>query len=216
VVFVDRPPVGLLADAVLTDNSHAAEVATQHLLDHGHRRVVYLGDDLSIATAQQRRAGYTASMRRAGLAGMVHHVDDLRSDRDAHTAIEALMALDEPPTALFAAQNMVTLGALRALHDLDLQHRVALVGFDDLALADLVVPGLTLMAQDPVRIGTLTATRVFERLDGDSSPVSTQIVPATLLVRGSGEIPRRHPAPDLRPRRRPPRDRRDAARAVTG
>jgi len=194
VVFVDRPPVGLLADAVLTDNQHAAEVATQHLLDHGHQRVVYLGDDLTIVTAQQRRAGYTASMQRSGFAGLVSYVDDLRSERDAHAAIEALMALDEPPTALFAAQNMVTLGALRALHDLGLQHRVALVGFDDLALADLVVPGLTVMAQDPVRIGTLAATRVFERLNGDTSRESTQIVPAALLVRGSGEIAPHAPA----------------------
>lgn len=188
VVFVDRPPVGLLADAVLTDNQHAAEVATQHLLDHGHQRIAYLGDDLAIATAQQRRAGYTVAMQRAGLGGLTRYRDDLRSERDAHAAIEALLATDEAPTALFAAQNLVTLGALRALHDLGLQRRVALVGFDDLALADLVEPGLTVMAQDPIRIGTLAATRVFQRLDGDTSQEDTQVVPATLVVRGSGEI----------------------------
>lgn len=188
VVFVDRPPVGLLADAVLTDNRHAAEVATQHLLDHGHRRVVFLGDDPAIATAQLRRSGYTATMKRAGLTGFARHVDDLRSEREAHAAVTSLLGADEPPTAIFAAQNLVTLGALRGLHDLGRQHQVALVGFDDLPLADLVEPGLTVMAQDPVRIGTLAATRVFERLDGDTSREDTQIVPATLLVRGSGEI----------------------------
>lgn len=194
VVFVDRPPVGLLADAVLTDNRHAAEVASQHLLDHGHRRLVFLGDHPAIATAQQRRAGYTTTMERAGLADLARYVDDLRSEREAHAAVQALMSSDEPPTAIFAAQNLVTLGALRGLHDLGLQHRVALVGFDDLPLADLVEPGLTVMAQDPVRIGTLAATRVFQRLDGDISPEDTQVVPAVLLVRGSGEIRPTEPA----------------------
>lgn len=194
VVFVDRPPVGLLADAVLTDDRHAAEVATQHLLDHGHRRLVFLGDDPAIATAQQRRSGYTATMARAGLAGLARYVDNLRSEREAQVAVQALMSSDEPPTAIFAAQNLVTLGALRGLHDLGLQHRVALVGFDDLPLADLVQPGLTVMAQDPGRIGTLAATRVFQRLDGDTSREDTQVVPAALLVRGSGEIRPAEPA----------------------
>lgn len=194
VVFVDRPPVGLLADAVLTDNRHAAEVATQHLLDHGHRRVVFLGDDATITTAQQRRLGYTATMERAGAGRLARYVDDLRSEREALAAVVSLMDSDEPPTALFASQNLVTLGALRGLHQLGLQHRVALVGFDDLALADLVQPGLTVMAQDPVRIGTLAATRVFERLDGRASREDTQIVPATLVVRGSGEIAPPDPA----------------------
>jgi len=188
VVFVDRPPVGLLADAVLTDNRHAADVATSHLLAHGHRRLAHLGDDLRIATAQERRAGFTAAVARAGVAGAARHLDDLRSERDAYAAARAVLTSDQPPTALFAAQNLVTLGVLRALHDLGRQHEVALVGFDDLPLADLVDPGLTVMTQDPVEIGTRAATRVFERLDGDTSRESTSIVPATLVVRGSGEI----------------------------
>jgi LacI family transcriptional regulator len=84
---------------------------------------------------------------------------------------------------------MITIGAIRTLHELGHQHRVALVGFDDVMLADVISPGLTVMAQDPVRIGTLAAERLFDRIDGDTSTARTLVVPTRLIVRGSGEIP---------------------------
>ena len=80
------------------------------------------------------------------------------------------MAEPDPPTALFTSQNLVTLGALRALHHLGLQDQVAQVGFDDFALSDLLRPGITVLAQDPARIGAIAAERIFARLDGDTSP----------------------------------------------
>ena len=98
------------------------------------------------------------------------------------------MASPRPPTALFTSQNMITIGAVRALHELRLQHAVAIVGFDDFLLGDVLDPGITVMAQDPARIGTLAAERVFARMDGDTSPAATIVVPTALLVRGSGEI----------------------------
>ncbi len=103
-----------------------------------------------------------------------------------------------PPTALFTSQNVITIGAVRALHHLGRQHEVALIGFDDLILADALDPGVTVMAQDPNRMGTLAAERLFARLDGDRSPAETYIVPGRLIVRGSG----RDPAPRLSPARR--------------
>ena len=99
------------------------------------------------------------------------------------------MQLDNPPTALFTSHYLVTLGAIRALHDLHLEQRVALIGFDDIALADLVRPAVTVMAPDPTQIGTIAAERIFARLDGDTSRVQTVVVPAKLIARGSGEIP---------------------------
>jgi LacI family transcriptional regulator len=116
------------------------------------------------------------------------HVDDLRTQQAADAAVRYLMASPAPPTALFTSQNMITIGAVRALHSLRLQHTVALVGFDDFALADVLEPGITVMAQDPTRIGTIAAERVFARMDGETSPASTTVIPTALLVRGSGEI----------------------------
>jgi LacI family transcriptional regulator len=188
IVFVDRPPVGLLADAVLTDNLEAAVLATEHLLAAGHRRIAHLADELTISTARDRSEGFATAMGQAGAASSASQVDGLRSEAEAEAAVRTLLAVADPPTALFTSQNLVTVGAIRALHGLGLQHKVALVGFDDLLLADLLDPGVTVVAQDPTRIGTLAAERLFSRLDGDTGAEETFVVPATLLARGSGEI----------------------------
>ena len=190
IVFVDRPPIGVLADAVLTDNFEAAFSATQHLIGHGHRRMAHLGDELTIATARERRRGFRKALEAAGLPSVEgQHTDNLRSAAEAFAAVQRLMRSPRAPTALFTAQNLVTVGAIRALHQLGLQHRVAMVGFDDLILADVLKPGITVVAQDPARIGTIAAQRMFSRLDGDTSTEQTVIVPSRLIARGSGEIP---------------------------
>jgi LacI family transcriptional regulator len=187
IVFIDRPPVGLLADAVLTDNYGGAAAATRHLIGRGHRRIAHLGDELAITTARERRRGFDEAMLAAGLANS-RHSDNLRSEREAYQAVQRLLASDEPPTALFTSQNLVTIGALRALHDLGRQHEVALIGFDDIPLADLISPGVSVLAQDPAEIGRLAADRVFARLDGTAGPETTTVLLSRLIERGSGEI----------------------------
>jgi LacI family transcriptional regulator len=180
----------VLADAVLTDNFEAAFRATQHLIRQGHRRMAHLGDELTIATARERRRGFREALKAAGLASADgQHADNLRSAAEAFAAVQRLMRSPLAPTALFTSQNLVTVGAIRALHQLGLQHRVAMVGFDDLILADVLNPGITVIAQDPARIGALAAEWLFRRLDGDTSAEQTVIVPSRLITRGSGEIP---------------------------
>lgn len=187
-VFVDREPSPLLADAVVSDNRGGAGEAVRHLLRHGCRTVAYLGDDLGIATARQRFLGFRDALAAAGLdaAGAVA-VHGLRTAREAKRAAAELLASD-PPDGLFTSQNLVTLGTVGALHALGLQHEVALVGFDDVALADLLRPGLTVMAQDPAALGRLAAQRLFDRVDGDASPPAVLTVATRLLPRGSGEL----------------------------
>jgi LacI family transcriptional regulator len=189
LVFVDRPPIGLLADAVISNNYEAAVEATRHLISRGHRHIAHLGDEPATSTARGRRCGFTDAMSEAGLIDTSRQANALRSEQEAYAAVHGLMQLDSPPTALFTSHYLITLGAIRALHDLQLEQRIALIGFDDIMLADLVRPAITVMAQDPARLGTLAADRLFARLDGDSSPVQTVVVAATLIARGSGEIP---------------------------
>ncbi len=193
IVFVDRPPVGLLADAVLSDNYDASVAACRHLLDRGHRRIAHLSDELTISTARERSRGFADAVGPtiAASGARAWHEHNLRTEAEARQAVHRLMSEPDPPTALFASQNIVSVGAIRALHQLGLQHEVALVGFDDLLLADMLQPAVTVMAQNPTLIGRLAAERAFARLDGDQSPVETTVVPATLLIRGSGEIPPR-------------------------
>jgi LacI family transcriptional regulator len=188
-VFVDRPPNHLDADAVVAANRSGAADGVRHLLASGHRRIGFLGDLATISTASDRFAGYVDAVERAGLAVDASIVRrDLRGGDAARDAVEELLHLSAPPTAFFAAQNVLGIGAFAALRGLRRQFDVALVGFDDFPLADLLDPGVTVVAQDPAAIGRLAAEILFRRLDGDGSPTTIQVVPTRLIIRGSGEI----------------------------
>ena len=103
----------------------------------------------------------------------------------------ALFRRHDPPTALFTAQNMVTIGAVRALHRMGLQRLVGVVGFDDFLTADLISPPVTVVAQDPARIGRTAAGLLFSRMAGEAEAPRTHLVPTVLIPRGSGELPPR-------------------------
>jgi LacI family transcriptional regulator len=189
-VFVDRRPSGVDADSVTVDNRAGARLATRHLLDVGHRRIAFLGDLARIDTATTRALGFTETMREAGVDGVGDLVRlDLRSPALAEAALCALMAQPDPPTAVFAGRNDLSIGAVRALRQLGLSRRVAVVGFDDFPLADVLDPPLTVVRQDVGRVGNEVGRLLFGRLDGDtSSPVHVVLEPV-LVQRGSGEIP---------------------------
>ncbi len=192
VVFVDREPAGVASDTVVSDNLEGAAVATRHLLERGHRRLAYLGDRAEIRTAQARRRGFLDELGLAGIATRdIPVVENLHDIETARLAALALLERDDPPTAIFSAQNLVTIGVLHALRESGLQHAIALVGFDDVPLADLLEPGVTVVAQNPQEIGRIAAERVFARLDGDAGPAVRTVVPTRLIERGSGEIPPR-------------------------
>jgi len=188
LVMVDRP-AGELTDAVVSDNRAGAARATTHLLRRGHRRIAFLGDLHDIYTARERRAGYRDALAAAGVSDDDALArSDLRSSDAAHRAAIDLLTGPEPPTALFSGQNLLTVGAVRALRELELQHQVALVGFDDVELGELLEPAITVVAQDPAGIGRTAAERLFARIDGDTSPADVHVVPTRLIPRGSGEI----------------------------
>jgi LacI family transcriptional regulator len=189
VVFVDRPPGFIDADVVLSDHAGGARTASAHLLAAGHRRIGYLGDRRRIHSASERLRGHTEALAAAGVAfdpALVRM--ELRDSAMAARAADELLTGDDPPTAIFAAQNLITLGAVAALRARGLQHEVALVGFDDLPLAEAVDPGLTVVAQDAYGVGRAAAETLFARLDGDHEPTRTVVLPTTLIARGSGEI----------------------------
>ncbi|MFJ9909395.1 LacI family DNA-binding transcriptional regulator [Streptomyces sp. NPDC101152] len=189
MVFVDREPSLLDADAVVSDNRQGAITAVDHLRKAGHRRIAYLGDRVTISTAAQRFDGYRHALELAHLEyddEIVRHVGS--SEGAAIAATEELLALPNPPTALFTSQNFVTIGAVRALRALGLQDRVAHLGFDDFPLADILSPGISVIAQDIEELGRTAAEMLFRRLDGDESPTTTVTVPTRLIERGSGEI----------------------------
>ncbi len=184
VVFVDRTPTGFTGDTVVSTNISGAAGAVRHLVARGHRRIAFLGDHRRLSTAHDRHLGYLRALGRQ--AGPVVH--DLHDPTAAERATIAMLRGPDPPTAIFAAQNTITIGAVRALRRLGRQHAVALVGFDDFPLADLLDPPVTVVAQDPSRMGRTAAAALFERIDGHDGPPREIRIPTTLIPRGSGEL----------------------------
>jgi LacI family transcriptional regulator len=190
VVFVDRPPRGLAADAVLATNTEGAREAVLHLAGHGHTEIAFLGDEAAISTVGERLTGYRRALAERGLPERPGRVAlDLPDPESAARAVAAMLDSAHPPTALFTAQNLVTIGAIQTLQERGLHQDVAVVGFDDFPMADLLAPRVTVVAQDVMRIGTLAVQRLFERIAGDDGAPEEKRVPTSLIVRGSGEIP---------------------------
>lgn len=187
VVFVDRPPSGLAADAVLLDNVSGARNAVEHLVRQGHRRIAVVGDHEHVYTVRERVRGYREALTARGIdvdEGLIRLSRHLAPEASA--AVHELFALPDPPTAIFTLNNRGTAGVLRALRD----RRVlaAVVGFDDFEFADMLVPAATVVWSDPGEMGRVAADRLFSRLAGDTGPAQRLVLPTRLVIRGSGEI----------------------------
>ncbi len=189
-VFADRPPRLLAADTVVADNRGGAAAGVRYLLERGHRSIGYVGDLRSITSAQERFQGYLDALAEAGLPldpALVRH-DAHSLDRAKASCLE-LLAAKNPPSALFTAQNRITIGAVHALRALGLHESVALLGFDDFELADLLQPAVTVVAQDPAAMGKLSAELLLKRVAGDKSAPQTHVTPTRLITRESAELP---------------------------
>jgi LacI family transcriptional regulator len=185
-VFLDRPPDGLDADAVLIDNAGGARAAGEHLLRGGHRRIALIADLARMAPQRGRIDGFVAAMDTAGNDAWEPYLrTDVHDVRRAEQTVRELLELDPAPTALFTTNNRLTTGALRALRDHP--DPPALVGFDDFDLADVI--GTTVVAHDAVAMGREAARLAFQRISGDRGPAQTVIISTTVIARGSGERP---------------------------
>jgi LacI family transcriptional regulator len=187
VVFIDRPPKKLRADTILLDNFGGARRAVGHLLARGHCRIALVGDLPWVFTTAERVRGYRAALAEAGLP-----VDEdlvrvgCHDSASAEKTVRELLALERPPTAVFAGNNRITFGVLAAFAGL--QRPPALVGFDDFELATLLSPPVTVVAYDPVELGRRAARLICTRLDGAGGPPRRIVLPTEVVPRGSGEV----------------------------
>ena len=185
VVFTDRPPGRIAADTVLSDNVGGSRKATAHLIAGGHRRIGYLGDNPDIFTARERHKGYLEAMAGAGVPVPEAWIAmDPPTKGRVWADLERMLAGPEPVTALVCGNNRISVLALHALVSLDVT--LAMVGFDDFELADLL--RVTVVAQDPAELGRRAADLLFQRMDGDSAPPRRIVIPTRLVRRGSGEL----------------------------
>jgi LacI family transcriptional regulator len=193
VVFLDRPGVGLVTDSIVSSNRAGAQEGVAHLIAHGHRRIGFVGDlPPKLYTRRERQAGYRSALLEADIPYDRALVANAHDQSGAEAATAQLLGLADPPTALFAGNNIMALGIVAELAR-SKRKEVAVVAFDDVALAEALEPALTVVAQDAEELGRVAATTALARLDGDRGRARTLTVPTRLIVRGSGEQPA--PAP---------------------
>ncbi|MDQ7820653.1 MAG: LacI family DNA-binding transcriptional regulator [Armatimonadota bacterium] len=188
VVLVDRRVRGVRTDTVLVDNRAGARAAVGHLLRLGHRRIGIISGPRHIFTARERLAGYVEALREAGVT--VDHRLVLEGNFKAdsgYTLAEQMVNLPHRPTAVFTANNLMTLGALLRFKELGVRipQEMAVVGFDDMPWAPILTPPLTAVAQPSYDLGVAAARLLLQRLRETRTPPQTVVFQPRLIVRES-------------------------------
>lgn len=186
IVFIDRPQGNLEADTITLDDYGGARAATEHLVAYGHRRIAVLAQSLRIYTMTERYRGYRDALTEAGIEFDPTLEAHAETAEEANAATLDLLAADPPPTAVFCANNRMSVGTVGALGE---QRRyVAVVGFDDIELAGALAMPLTVVRADAAELGTAGAEMLIKRMDGWDDPPQKVVLPTALIERGSGEI----------------------------
>lgn len=185
VVALDRPLEGVDVDTTTVDNVTGAREAVGRLTSAGHRRIAVIGNDGRLWTLKRRYEGYVQALEAAGLLVDPRLVVlDAGDASGAQRAMERLLDVADPPTAVFVVQHMAGRGAMRAIRARGLDLDLAI--FDEMVDTDLLVtPPLVVAASGPDRLGSLAASMTLERLDGLTGP--PRHVRLTALLLGPGE-----------------------------
>lgn len=183
VVALDRPADGVSTDTVVVQNRAGTLKAIEHLIQvHGHRRIAFIGGGEHLYTTRKRLKGYREALKMTGLEELCRvGATDIAS---AAWATREMMELPEPPTAIFAINNLITVGVLQALEQAGLQvpQDVGLIGFDDFELAAVLHPRLTLVRQPATELGRRAAWLLFDRLEGRWPRQPRRLVLETELI----------------------------------
>ena len=173
VVLASRHLPNAGVDYVVVDSRHGANLAVDHLIGHGHSRIAYIGGPRSIVQFQERLRGYKEALARAGIPAadeLCIEPDGLRID-DGSVALRALMALREPPTAIFAATDNLAFGVLRACYERGwpVPEKMALIGFDNVPFGEIAFCPLTSVDGHGLEIGRRATQLLIERITAAES-----------------------------------------------
>ena len=175
--------------SVTVDNPHGGHLATQHLIDLGHRRIAYANGPAYISSSEGRLTGYHQALIEAGIPPELDLVVPGTGRTEAgEQALRTLVALAEPPTAVFCYNDVTAIGLLRAAREagLSVPQDLSVVGFDDIPFASYSYPSLTTVAQPKFEMGKQAMQMALVLMSAsNSSEVSDIVVKGQLIVRGS-------------------------------
>lgn len=187
VVLADRR-LDIECDIVVVDNVEGAYQMTRHLLEMGHTRIGIITGPMGVATSAERIEGHRRALVEAG----VEICDDLVMEGDyrqpsGHERALEFLRMPSPPTAVFACNDLMAVGALSAIEEAGLMvpNDVAVVGFDDIAIASAVKPRLSTMAQPMYEIGVIASRMLIGRIKSPTKPYQTVVLQPQLVIRES-------------------------------
>jgi len=188
VVCVDRLPPNWDGDTVTCDNIEGGRKATRYFIEHGHRSIAIITGPLFLTNAQDRLEGFQQAMLTAGLdvpPGLVQETTFDQAGGYAKTRV--LLRLLPRPTAIFAGNDLIAIGALRAIKEAGLRcpDDLSLIGFDGLEIVEMITPSLTSVYQSPYQLGATAARMVLDRVKGQELPASHVVLDTELQVRES-------------------------------
>jgi LacI family transcriptional regulator len=176
----------------MSDNPRGAALAVEHLHDLGHRRIATITGLIETRPGADRLKGYRVALRARGLAFRDEYVayGDFYVE-SGQQAMNRLLDLDEPPTAVVCASDLMALGAIRAVAErgLSVPRDVSIVGFDDIQLAGHVQPPLTTLRQDKARLGAEAGRALTRLMAADVAAAEAVTLPVELVVRASTAAP---------------------------
>ncbi len=174
IVFIDREPTGIDGDVFLEDDCGGAALAVQHLIELGHRRIAFLGANDAVVTTERRLEGYRKAHRAAGIP-----VDDelvlFAGPQQVGKLLARAVTTSDPPTAVFSSNSRTSLEIIPTLQELG-RRDLALVSFGDFPMAGSLDPSVTVIDQNPLRLGRAAAERAFQRLDQTQSTLARRTV----------------------------------------
>ncbi|HEY1366780.1 MAG TPA: LacI family DNA-binding transcriptional regulator [Gaiellaceae bacterium] len=191
-IAVDLDVEGSRASYITSDNVGGARLAVRHLHELGHERIATIAGLLGTKPGADRLAGYRAELKALGLRGRAEYEreGDFNMESGA-AAMRRLLRLRRPPTAVFAASDLMAVGAIRAAREADLRvpEDLSVVGFDDIQIASLVSPALTTIRQDKLGLGTATGRGLLDLIEGEGAKPPVLTLPVELVVRESTVAP---------------------------
>jgi LacI family transcriptional regulator len=188
VVAMDRNYPDLEMDVVTSDNLQGGKLATQHLIGLGHKRIGCIAGPSKVNLSAQRVTGYIQALEQAGLA--VDQSLIISGDFHPGSGQEAalkLLSMQDPPTAIFACNDLMAMGVLRAGMELGrrIPQDLAVVGYDDIELALYTTPPLTTIKQPKKEMGITAFNYLLGRIQAEQSSPQRVSLPVSLVVRGS-------------------------------
>jgi LacI family transcriptional regulator len=188
VVCIDRLPPNWDGDTVTIDNVESACKATRFLIAQGHKSIATITGPQFLTNAQDRLTGFRQAMQEAGLMPASGHIQEATFDQaGGYSKTKILLRLLPRPTAIFAGNDMIAMGSLRAIREAGLRcpEDVSLIGFDGLELTEMITPQLTSIYQSPYQLGAAAARIVLDRMADRDCPTQHIVLETELKVRES-------------------------------